>query len=178
MRLITVFFIGLLWLSSCASENNETTANTNSEQEVAKEDDKPEPSQEELTKSSSDLISKVIDASSLQLQLNGESKWEINNETFIQLMKIKQQIYVISGNMENYEVASYNEMGAEFLGFVKTIPPVNEEVANLEYQKIISATKEQCLFMLGSNLQKAQIAVINLSTVYDEVPKYFESIEK
>ena len=78
------------------------------------------------------------------------------------------------GNMESYEMQSYNTMGDEFLDFVKTIPVQENEAANMELQKVISNTKDQCLHMVESNLQFAQIAVINLSIIFDEVPNYFE----
>jgi hypothetical protein len=175
MRIIIVFISGLLWFSSCSSENAEKKSNSDVKQKVVLDAEKPEPSQEELSKNTTTLIAKIIDASSLQLQMNGDQKWELNSESYLPLMKIKQQIYIISGNMENYEVSSYNEMGAEFLDFLKSIPVVEEQTANAEFQKVLSATKEQCVFMLGSDLQQAQISVINLSVIYDEVPNYFVS---
>ena len=172
MRVLSFLFIASLLLASCTSEVSDSSSVP---EEVVVDTAKPEPSQEELTKSSNTLIAKVIDASSLNLQLNGESKWVINDESYTQLLKIKQQIYAISGNMENYEVSSYNEMGKEFLEFVNLIPNVKDEKANIEFQKIISATKNQCTFLLESNLQQSQISVINLSIIYYEVPNYFES---
>lgn len=163
MKYLPILFIGLLFVTSCTLEQKSET-----EEEI-----KPEPSQSELTESSESLMAKLIDVSELDLHLDGENKWEISKESFTHLMKIKQQIYVISGNMENYTVESYNEMGIEFLGFVETIPSIENKKANVEFQKIITATNNQCLFLLESDLQQAQIAVINMSIIYDEVPSYF-----
>jgi len=170
MKYLTILFIGLVMFASCGSEEAKQADTT-----VETEETKDEPTKEELDESSQKLIAKLLDAKELNLQLNNGEKWLLNEDAFTKLMKIKQQIYVISGNMESYEMQSYNTMGAEFLDFVKTIPVQENEAANAEMQKVISHTKEQCLHMVESNLQFAQIAVINLSIIYDEVPNYFEA---
>jgi hypothetical protein len=170
MKYLTILFIGLVMFASCGSEEAKQADTT-----VETEETKDEPTKEELDESSQKLIAKLLDAKELNLQLNNGEKWLLNEDAFTKLMKIKQQIYVISGNMESYEMQSYNTMGAEFLDFVKTIPVQENEAANAEMQKVISRTKEQCLHMVESNLQFAQIAVINLSIIYDEVPNYFEA---
>ena len=163
MKNLSVLLIALMLATSCANETQ-----TNEQEQIV-----PEASQAELSEKTNKLISKLMDSSELNLQLNRTDKWQIPEETYVQLMQLKQQIYVISGNMENYPVESYNEMGNEFLGFVESIPSLENAEANLELQKVISASKNQCVFLLESNLQQAQIAVINLSIIYDEVPLYF-----
>ena len=170
MKYFSILLTGLLLFSSCASDDNGSVEESTEPLEI-------EQSQTELKKSSETLMAQVIDASELDLQMDGGKMWVINEESYTQLMKIKQQIYVISGNMENYTVESYNEMGNEFLGFIGTIPPAEDEMANVEFQKIISATKDQCLFLVESNLQHAQIAVINMSIIYEEVPMYFTPLK-
>ena len=169
MKYLTILFIGLVMFTSCSSEEAKPADNT-----VETEETKDEPTKEELDESSQKLIAKLLDAKELNFQLNNGEKWQLNEDAFTKLMKIKQQIYVISGNMESYEMQSYNTMGAEFLDFVKTIPVQENEAANAELQKVISRTNEQCMHMVESNLQFAQIAVINLSIIFDEVPLYFE----
>ena len=173
MKYLTILFIGLVMFTSCGSEEAKSDENT-----VETEEAKDEPTKEELDENSQKLIAKLLDAKELNLQLNNGEKWQLNEDAFTKLMKIKQQIYVISGNMESYEMKSYNTMGVEFLDFVNTIPVQENEAANAELQKVISSTKEQCLHMVESNLQFAQIAVINLSIIYDEVPNYFEAAQK
>jgi hypothetical protein len=44
---------------------------------------------------------------------------------------------VVSGNMENYEVASYNMLGEETLLFLSTLMPIVDNRAYNEYQKVI-----------------------------------------
>jgi len=168
MKYLLVFIIGLALITSCGSVEESSTEKIETVEEVL-----PEPSSEELEEKSQQLMAKVLDVKELDLQLNNGEKWELEAEVFTGLMKIKQQIYVISGNMESYEVSSYNEMGKEFLDFVSNIPVTKNESANIELQKVISATKEQCLHMLGSDLQSSQISVINLSNIFDEVPGFF-----
>jgi len=171
MKYLSILFIGLMMFTSCG--NSEQTPATEVSTETTSEDAKPELSKEELDANSKTLIAKILDVSELNLQKNGAEKWMINEDAFTKLMKIKQQIYVISGNMESYEVSSYNEMGKEFMDFVKTIPVAENETANMELQKVINATNQQCLHLIESNLQNAQISIINLSLIYDEVPSYF-----
>lgn len=177
MKYILIVFTGLLIATSCATSvsSEESTTLALDSVEVTQE---PELSSEELAERSQGLMAKVIDPSALNLALNGEDKWVIAEDAFTKLMKIKQQIYVISGNMENYTIDSYNEMGNEFFGFVKTIPELENEKANIELQKVILATNDQCLHLVESNLQNAQIAIINLSRIYDSVPNYFEELKK
>ena len=177
MKHLLMVFVGLLLLTSCATEqkNGEATDIVVEAEETVKE---PELTSEELEVRSKGLMAKVITASSVNLELNGEDKWVISEDAFTKLMKIKQQIYVISGNMENYTVESYNEMGNEFLSFVKTVPALEDEKANIELQKVLLATKDQCLHLVESNKQNAQIAVINLSVIYDSVPNYFTDLQK
>jgi len=177
MKYLLMVFVGLLLITSCAIEsNNGEAANPAVETEETVEE--PELTAEELAVRSKELMAKVITASSVNLELNGEDKWVISEDAFTKLMKIKQQIYIISGNMENYTVESYNEMGNEFLSFVKTIPVLEDEKANIELQKVLLATKDQCLHLVESNKQNAQIAVINLSIIYDSVPNYFTGLKK
>tara|TARA_R110002050_G_scaffold290260_2_gene443830 strand:- start:13454 stop:13975 length:522 start_codon:yes stop_codon:yes gene_type:complete len=173
MNYLSVLLVGLFLLTSCVNSEKETKTDVTSMKV-----DKPEPSQEEQQKNTQKLISKVIDVSELNLQMNGTDKWMINDSSYTMLMKIKQQIYVISGNMENYEISSYNKMGKEFFEFVSTIPALEDEKANKELKKVISNTQSQVTFMMGTNLQESQIAIINLSMIYDEVPEYFESSSK
>lgn len=177
MKYLLILCIGLVTFTSCGSNPEETPEGSKDvTTEVGSSDEtQPEPSQEEMQESSEKLMAKLVDVAELNLQLNGADKWKISEDAFTKLMKIKQQIYVISGNMENYEVSSYNEMGKEFLEFIKTIPALQDEKANVELEKVLSSTKLQCTFMLGSNLQESQIAVINLSLIFEEVPSFFES---
>ena len=172
MRYLTILFVGLVMFTSCGSEEVNTT-----ESAVVTEETKEEPTKEELKESSKKLIAKLLDPKELNLHLNEGEKWQLNEDAFTKLMKIKQQIYIISGNMESYEMQSYNTMGVEFLDFVKTIPIQKNETVNSEMEKVISSTNAQCMHMIESNLQSAQIAVINLSIIFDEVPHYFE-VEK
>ena len=172
MKYLFISLIGFVMFTNCDGVKQEPVDAKKTE--TAQDNAKPEPSKEELEVSSTKLMAKIIDVSTLNLKKNGANKWGINEETFTKLMKIKKQIYVISGNMESYEVSSYNEMGKEFLDFIKTIPIEKDEAANIELQKVISATNEQCLHLVESNLQFAQIAIINLSNIYDAVPNYFE----
>ncbi|MGB0805589.1 MAG: hypothetical protein ACPGRC_02800 [Salibacteraceae bacterium] len=135
-------------------------------------------SQEEMNQKSQELISKLMTPEDFNLQLNNGEKWELSGEPLKKILQLKQQVYVISGNMENYEVPSYNMLGDEILEFLNTIPVLENEEVNTEYQKVIKETKNQCVFLMGSNKQEAQVAVINLSILYDEIPKYFVSAEK
>lgn len=176
MKYLSFVFLFVFFVA-CESGPKVTAEETKVEETVEEvESEKPVVSQEEMERSSKTLIAKVIDASSLKLELNQGEKWVIATESYTPLMKIKQQIYIISGNMENYEISSYNEMGAEFLDFVKTIPALEDEAANIQFQKVVNATKEHCLLMLGGNLQHSQVSVINLSIIYEEVPAFFEPI--
>lgn len=134
-------------------------------------------SQEEMNQKTEALISRVMAPEDFDLQLNDGEKWHLDEMSLTKLLKLKQQIYVISGNMENYEVASYNMLGDEILEFLNSIKPLSDDRANAEYQKVLKETKNQCLFLMGSNKQEAQVAVINLSILYDEVPKIFGPLE-
>jgi hypothetical protein len=161
----------------CATDTKDVTVtdNVNTTETVDAEGENPELSQEELADNTMKLIAKVMSSGDLDLALNNNESWVINKDTYDRFMKMKQQIYVISGNMESYEVSSYNEMGKEFFDFAKEIQPEHNEGANLEVQKVVSAVNEQCLLMLGSDLQQSQIAVINLSIIFEEVPSFFIS---
>lgn len=158
--LIAIIFIG------CGS--------TTTEQKTENKPTEIELSQDEMKEKTERLISTVIKSEDVGLKLNNGEKWKVNNESLKQVLQVKQQIYVVSGNMENYEIASYNMLGNEILEFVKTIKPLPNSASNIEFQKVISETKSQCAFLSGTNLQGAQVAVVNLSILYDEVPKYFE----
>ncbi len=68
-------------------------------------------------------------------------------------------------------------LGSEIHEFVKTIGEIENVEANKEFQKVIKETKNQCVFLMGSDLKHAQLAVINLSILYEEVPKYFGATE-
>ena len=173
MKYISVLFIGLALLTSCG-----TPQESGKESELVVEETKTEPTTQELEAKSQQLIAKILDVKELGLQLNNGEKWEIENQILTDLLKVKQQIYVISGNMENYEVSSYNEMGKEFLTFVENIPVSQNEDANIQLNKVISESKKQCMHMLGADKQTSQIAVINLSNIYDEVPNYFVATQK
>lgn len=170
-----IFLFLLVVVSSCTEDSiNESSAKAEIENDATKEKSDPEePSQEELNSNTMKLIATVMSPSDLDFKLNGDKPWLITEDAYTRFMKMKQQIYVISGNMESYEVSSYNEMGKEFLDFAKQIQPDTDENTNVEVQKVISAIKAQCVFMLGSNLQQSQIAVINLSVILDEVPSFF-----
>lgn len=167
-------FIGLLGivmvLSSCSGEESGTKIDDTQNVEV-------ELTQEEMNAKTEALISKVMSPEDFDLKLNGDQKWFLEGEPLKKLLQLKQQIYVISGNMENYEIASYNLLGDEILEFLKTIPSVENKGANTEFQKVLKETKNQCVFLMGSNKQEAQVAVINLSILFDEVPNYFMSTE-
>ena len=169
MRYLTILFIGLVLFTSCGSIGKDSEENA-----ASKETTTDEPSSKELEENSQKLMAELVKAKDLNLQLVDGKKWQISEDAFTKLMKIKQQIYVISGNMESYEIKSYNTMGAEFLDFLNTISVQESPTENTELQKVISLTREQCMHLIGSNIQSAQIAVINLSIIYDEVPAYFE----
>ena len=163
---VAVFTIG------CQGAGSEST------DEVEKEETEVELSQEEMNAKTEKLISRLVEPADFNLKLDNSVKWKIDPEGLKKLLQVKQQIYVISGNMQNYEVPSYNMLGDEVLEFVNKIPELTDAEANVEFQKVIKETKTQCVFLMGSNLQEAQVAVINLSILYDEVPKYFENAEK
>ena len=172
MKYFLRFAVVLLVLTGCNTENNDKNSDVSTELQT--EESEPELSKEELEEHSKKAFAKVLDVSTLNLVLNGDSKWVISEEAFTKLMKVKQQIYAISGNMENYTEDSYNEISAEFLDFLKDFPVQTDSTVNAELQKVIDATKDQCVVMLNGDLQNAQISVINLSLIYDEVPEYFE----
>jgi hypothetical protein len=132
-----------------------------------------EPTQEEMAAKTEKLLAQLIKPEDVGLQGNVGGKWMINPETYKQLMQIKQQIYAISGYMDTYEIGRFNEIGNEILSFVEIIPVSEDENIDEELQKIIKMTKNQCLHLVESDLQNAQVAVINLSILYDEVPQYF-----
>lgn len=158
-------FIVLGMLVSCGNDSVQSEISTETKEE--------EPTQEEMAAKTEKLIAKLITLEDVGLEGNDGKKWVINPESYKKLMQVKQQIYAISGYMDTYEVARFNEIGSEILTFVETIPSLEDENANKELQKVIKMTKNQCLNLVESDLQNAQVAVVNLSILYDEVPRYF-----
>lgn len=154
----------LVWVAC-----DQSSSKSNQNAEVAQE----EPTQEEMAAKTERLISQLIKSEDIGLQGNQNKKWIINPESYKKLMQVKQQIYAISGYMDAYEIARFNEIGNEILNFVETIPELEDSQANTEMQKVLKITKNQCLHLIESDLQNAQVAVVNLSILYDEVPKYF-----
>lgn len=169
MKVSKVIYGLMMVLALVACNQNSSQSNTNAE--VANE----EPTQAEMAAKTERLISQLIKPEDLGLQGNENKKWLINPESYKKLMQVKQQIYAISGYMDSYEIARFNEIGNEILNFVETIPELEDAQANAEMQKVLKITKNQCLKLIESDLQNAQVAVVNLSILYDEVPKYFVS---
>ena len=181
MKRVKLFF-SLLMLAtiifSCATEGS-------SKEEVAVEaavknqdvNGNDLPTKEELAIQNEALMANLLEASDFELESNNGAKWEVEPESLKMILQVKQQIYVISGNMENYTIESYNMLGNEIFEFVNTIGELEDENANVQFQKIIKETKNQCVFLMGSELKNAQLAVINLSILYEEVPKYFGATE-
>jgi hypothetical protein len=169
---VAVITVSTLFFSGCSEGVNHQTALEELKQ------DSIAMSQKEMNRNAEVLISRVMSPEDFNIQLNNGSKWVLEAEPLKKILQLKQQIYVISGNMENYEVSSYQMLGEEISQFIADIDPPTDGPANREYQKIIIETQNQCIFLLGTNLQESQVAVINLSNLYDEVPKFFVGAEK
>lgn len=135
------------------------------------------PTQEELAAQNEALMANLLTPKDFDLQLNNGQKWEVEPESLKMVLQMKQQLYVISGNMENYTIDSYNMLGNEMHEFVITIGELGDKNANEQFQKVIRETKNQCIFLMGSELKNAQLSIINLSILYDEVPNYFGTME-
>lgn len=168
MKVSNTIYGLLLVCALMACDQNSSKSN-----DVAKAQE--EPTQKEMAEKTERLISQLIKPEDLDLHGDQNKKWVINPESYKKLMQVKQQVYAISGYMDAYEIARFNEIGNEILNFVETIPELEDERANAEMQKVLKITKNQCLKLIESDLQNAQVAVVNLSILYDEVPKYFVS---
>lgn len=166
----TLGVIGLLAFGYGCEESAVSTAISTSTVEVI-------PSQKELQAENELLMARLMESEDFDLQLNMGEKWLIAPESLKVVLKVKQQVYVISGNMENYTVSSYNMLGSEVFEYIDRIGNLENSDADQEYQKVIKEMKNQCAFLAGSDLKGAQLAVINLSSLLDEVPKYFETSE-
>ena len=167
-----------LFTTHCRGEESQNDKDVEQNTERIQDvDGKGIPTQEELAAQNEALMASLMTPEDFDLNLNNEEKWKVEPESLKMLMQVKQQLYVISGNMENYTIDSYNMLGSEIHEFVKTIGEIENVEANKEFQKVIKETKNQCVFLMGSDLKHAQLAVINLSILYEEVPKYFGATE-
>lgn len=162
-----VFSFLFIAIQSCSStpESEET------------EEVETELSQEELALKSSAVISKIMQSSDFNLKLNNGEKWQIDSTAFIKLMKVKHQIYVISGKMEDYNEDSYIQIGTEISEFLGENYGEGQTESDQELNHLIELTDIQCGIMKSGNLQNAQISMVNLSILYEEIPKYFEPIK-
>lgn len=162
-----VFSFLFVAIQSCSStpESKET------------EEVETELSQEELNAKSSAVLSKIMQSSDFKLKLNNGDKWQIDSTVFIKLMKVKQQIYVFSGKMEDYNEESYIKIGTEISEFLGENYKESQSKPDQELNHVIELTDVQCGIMKSGNLQNAQISMVNLSILYEEIPKYFESIK-
>ena len=179
-RFIVVFSLVIiaLFTTHCRGEESQNDKDVEQNTERIQDvDGKGIPTQEELAAQNEALMASLMTPEDFDLNLNNEEKWKVEPESLKMLMQVKQQLYVISGNMENYTIDSYNMLGSEIHEFVKTIGEIENVEANKEFQKVIKETKNQCVFLMGSDLKHAQLAVINLSILYEEVPKYFGATE-
>ena len=130
--IISIVFFSLVF-AGCNESNNEVSNIKGQPAEGSQ--DSVVLSQEEMADKTEKLISTLISPDDIGLQLNSSDKWLLDGESLKKILQLKQQIYVISGNMENYETPSYNMLGDEILEFLKTVPTLENDQANTEYQK-------------------------------------------
>lgn len=134
-------------------------------------------SADELEQKTAVLLQKVLTPEDLNWELNQGEKWKINPESYRKFMQIKQQLYIVSGKMENYTEDSYRMLGEEILDFLKTIPePKGDESEAV--LKVLQSTENQCNYMIKGDLQTAQIAVINLSVIFDSFPEFYSPLSE
>ncbi len=168
MKSYNIYIVLFLLITQSCGSDTETQNAKSTEIEL---------SQENLDLQSKTVISKIMQPSDFNLKLNGNEKWQIDSVSFSKLMKVKQQIYVISGNIENYKEDSFIAIGSEMSIFLDEIDTENKIETDPILNHVIQQAQSQCDIMMVGKLQDSQIAMVNLSILFDEIPKYFQPIK-
>ena len=168
MKIHYLYIVLFLFATQSCDSDTETQNSKSTEIEL---------SQENLDLKSKSVISKIMQPSEFNLKLNGNEKWQIDSVSFSKLMKVKQQIYVISGSIENYSEESFIAIGSEISTFLVGMNTEKKVETDSILNNVIQHAQSQCDIMMVGKLQDSQIAMVNLSILFDEIPKYFQPIK-
>jgi|GEM_PF-4093635 len=121
-----------------------------------------------------ELATEVIEADGIGLSLNKKNKWMIDSVTLQRLYYLREKVYAFGSTMENSEISDINREAEDYGAIVASVPHSLGDHYHPQIEIMISKIKEQLELMKGENLQAAQIGVVNLSTILDQLPVYFE----